>query len=1504
MMKKNRNWTTKILLALFFMCSAQTLCAYDFEVNGIYYNADNESQTASVVSGELSYSGVVNIPEQIEHDGIIYTVTAIGDWAFARCNDLTEVNVSNSVMSIGEYAFGENYSLAKVTIGDGVTSIGYGTFRYCTSLAEVTIGNSVASIGNAAFQYCASLTELTIPSSVTFIDEYAFDGTHDIVSITSYINTPFVIYNAFNDAAYDNVILYVPAESFDLYKTTEGWSSFKNILPIGFVGNIDATNFPDEKFRNYLLEQDYGADGMLTEDEIAGITRIEVSSRDISSLKGIEFFTALEHLYCPNNQLTDLDVSNNAALTHLFCDVNPLTALDVSNNTALTYLSCSSNQLTSLDVSKNTALTYLSCGNPLKVLDVSNNTALEHLQCESSQLTTLDVSKNTALTLLYCSNNQLTALDISNNTALKSLYCYSNQLTELNVSNNTALTSLYCYSNQLTELNVLNNTTLTYLECYNNQIKGDAMDALINSLPENTIGLECILRVYNEGGADGNVCDKDQVADAKAKGWTPYYYSSTEGDWREYEGSVLAINEENFPDENFRNYLLEQDYGADGGLTRAEIRGITYINVSSRNIGSLKGIEYFTALEVLYCNHNQLTALDVSSNMALTYLDCAQNQLTTLDISKNTVLETFYCYSNQLTELNVSSNTELTGLYCNDNQLTALDVSKNTALIHLVCYNNQLTELNVSSNTALTDLHCNDNQLAALDVSNNLALIELSCSSNQLTALDVSRNTALTQLWCDYNQLTELNVSNNTALADLHCNDNQLTVLDVSNNPALNGLDCSHNQLTNLDVSNNTALIVLDCYRNHIKDEAMDTLINSLPENTTDEEHILRVYGEAWSDENVCDKDQVAAVKAKGWTPYYYSATERDWREYEGSFIAIDEVNFPDANFRAYLLEQDYGEDGVLTNTEIRRITHIDVSGRNISSLKGMSYFTALTILYCYSNQIKSEAMNVLVGDLPKNLTESEHVLRVHAGNASNEGNVITRSQVVAAKVKGWIPYYSLGGQEWQGYRTPPAPTLTYNGRSIRLSTTEDGAKIYYTIDGTSPIDDLGSIGKTTTEYGGEFNVGGLCQVRAVTVVDMQNVSEDAVFEIDYLFDGSTVYVRQGNMLAKAFKWCGGMDAIERLSVKGSLSYDDISLLAKASSLVHLDLSNATLTSGRLPDDAFNGAGLVSFVSPHDLSNAGGSLFANCRQLAAVVWNVDIALSDNTFNGVDNPNLLLYVNNAGYAPSSVPNVIVNGMIESIVLTDKATGNNNFYCPQAFTVDNISYTRDFKMQTEVGVCRGWETLTLPFTVQRITHERNGLLQPFTADGDGKPFWLLQMSSSGLESATEIVANQPYLISMPNSKYYLDAYKQNGQVTFAASHVTIEPTEQNGLSGQGVMLVPALQSVAKSAQVYAINRNAAYDAYVEGSVFVPNYREVRPFEAYTQHPASGRTLITLSDLMNGSTTALLDLPLKSEASDVVKVYTLSGVLVAMGQRSEVMKRLHKGVYIINERKIIIK
>ena len=249
-----------------------------------------------------------------------------------------------------------------------------------------------------------------------------------------------------------------------------------------------------------------------------------------------------------------------------------------------------------------------------------------------------------------------------------------------------------------------------------------------------------------------------------------------------------------------------------------------------------------------------------------------------------------------------------------------------------------------------------------------------------------------------------------------------------------------------------------------------------------------------------------------------------------------------------------------------------------------------------------------------------------------------------------------------------------------------------------------------------------------------------------------------------------------------------------------------------------------------------GGREAAAQTIAAIVWENSYALTANMLQGISNPNLLVYVNEASLAPQGVQNVVVNGQAQEIVLTDAATGNNNWYCPQAFTAEKISYTRNFSQQTEVGVSRGWESIALPFTVQEITHESKGQITPFGANGT-KHFWLRGYSPDGLYSAATLEANKPYVISMPNNTVvYPDAYNLNGRVTFSASNTTVPatpPLEEMMVVRDNIIMMPTFQYIPQNEYVYAVNVGQARDRYAEGSVFARDLRDVRPFEAYTTH-----------------------------------------------------------------------
>ena len=152
-----------------------------------------------------------------------------------------------------------------------------------------------------------------------------------------------------------------------------------------------------------------------------------------------------------------------------------------------------------------------------------------------NQLTSLDINCET-LTLLSCSGNPLTSLDLSHARALTALACYENKLTQLDLSPCTKLTELGVGENLLTHLDVSHNRELQFLDCYGNQIKGEAMTALVNGLPDRRGKVSGIFQVIgNNAKTDGNICLKSDVAIAKGKNW------SVQSFFGDYEGEDTAV---------------------------------------------------------------------------------------------------------------------------------------------------------------------------------------------------------------------------------------------------------------------------------------------------------------------------------------------------------------------------------------------------------------------------------------------------------------------------------------------------------------------------------------------------------------------------------------------------------------------------------------------------------------------------------------------------------------------------------------------------------------------------------------------------------------------------------------------------------------------------------------------------------------------------------------------------------------------------------------------------
>lgn len=122
----------KNLLLAIALLSVHFAYAYDVYIDGIYYDLANGKATVTYKEkGYNSYSGDIVIPSQIEYEGVKYSVTSIGEYAFQNCWFLTSTQIPTSITSIGDYAF-----------------------SYCTGLTSIEIPSSVTLLGQYAFHLC------------------------------------------------------------------------------------------------------------------------------------------------------------------------------------------------------------------------------------------------------------------------------------------------------------------------------------------------------------------------------------------------------------------------------------------------------------------------------------------------------------------------------------------------------------------------------------------------------------------------------------------------------------------------------------------------------------------------------------------------------------------------------------------------------------------------------------------------------------------------------------------------------------------------------------------------------------------------------------------------------------------------------------------------------------------------------------------------------------------------------------------------------------------------------------------------------------------------------------------------------------------------------------------------------------------------------------------------------------------------------------------------------
>lgn len=147
----------------------------------IYYSLTSDSE-CEIIAGKSPYEGEIVIPQTVEYEGAVLSVTSIANNAFFFCDGVTKVVFPESLTSIGNYAFMGCYGIEETILPDGVTTIGESSFECCISLKKVVLPNSITSIDRYAFRSCA-IDSIVLPNSLTGIESGVFNGCENLISI-------------------------------------------------------------------------------------------------------------------------------------------------------------------------------------------------------------------------------------------------------------------------------------------------------------------------------------------------------------------------------------------------------------------------------------------------------------------------------------------------------------------------------------------------------------------------------------------------------------------------------------------------------------------------------------------------------------------------------------------------------------------------------------------------------------------------------------------------------------------------------------------------------------------------------------------------------------------------------------------------------------------------------------------------------------------------------------------------------------------------------------------------------------------------------------------------------------------------------------------------------------------------------------------------------------------------------------------------------------------------